>query len=86
MNSIFKMSMSHCCCMSHICCSFVRIKSYFVLCVCKDIRKFNRSYQKMRENRYILHENVCTRKIIVFLTLIDTVLPPPIGIYDNKNV
>ena len=46
MNSIFKMSMSHCCCMSHICCSFVRIKSYFVLCVCKDIRKFNRSYKK----------------------------------------
>lgn len=62
MNSIFKMSMSHCCCMSHICCSFVRIKSYFVLCVCKDIRKFNRSYQKIRENRYILHENVYTDK------------------------
>lgn len=70
MNSIlFKMSMSHCC-MSHICCSFVRIKSYFVLCACKDIRKFNRSYQKMRENRYILHENVYTDKIRVNMTLI----------------
>lgn len=84
MNSIlFKMSMSHCCCMSHICCSFVRIKSYFVLCVCKDIRKFNRSYQKIRENRYILHVNVYTHKIKVYLTLIDTVLPPPIRIYDD---
>ena len=40
MNSIFKMSMSHCCCMSHICCSFVRIKSYFVLCVAKVLQKF----------------------------------------------
>lgn len=69
MNSIFKMSMSHCCCMSHICCSFVRIKSYFVLCVCKDIRKFNRSYKKIRENRYILHENVCSNKIRVHFTL-----------------
>ena len=56
MNSIFKMFMSH------ICCSFVRIKSYFVLCVCKDIRKFNRSYKKIHENRYILHENVYTDK------------------------
>ena len=83
MNSIFKMSMSHCCCMSHICCSFVRIKSYFVLCVCKGIRKFNRSYKKIRENRYILHVNVCTRKIMVYLTLIGTVLPPPIRIYDD---
>lgn len=40
----------------------------------------------MRENRYILHVNVYTYKIMVYLTLIDTVLPPPIGIYDNKNV
>lgn len=62
--------MSHCYCMSHICCSFVRIKSYFVLCVCKDITKYYRSYQKIRENRYILHENVYTDKIRVKLTLI----------------
>lgn len=40
----------------------------------------------MRENRYILHVNVYTYKIMVYLTLIDTVLPPPIRIYDNKNV
>lgn len=58
MNSIFKMSMSHCCCMSHICCSFVRIKSYFVLRVCKSMTNFDKLYKKICENRYILHENV----------------------------
>ena len=55
---------------SHFVVVFVRIKSYFVLCVCKDIRKYYKSYQKMRENRYILHENVYIDKIRVKLTLI----------------
>lgn len=55
---------------SHFVIVFVRIKSYFVLCVCKDIRKYYKSYQKMRENRYILHENVYIDKIRVNLTLI----------------
>lgn len=83
MNSIFKMSMSHCCCMSHICCSFVRIKSYFVLCVCKDIRKFNRSYKKIHENRYILHENVYTDKNKGKFDTNLSIVTPPIGIYDD---
>lgn len=55
---------------SHFVVVFVRIKSYFVLCVSKDIRKYYKSYQKMRKNRYILHENVYIDKIRVKLTLI----------------
>lgn len=86
MSMSFKMSLSHCC-MSHIfvvvCC---KNQILFCLVRCKGITKIYRLYRKMRENRYILHVNVYTYKIIVYLTLIDTVLPPPIGIYNNKNV
>lgn len=77
MNSIFKMSMSHCCCMSHICCLFCENQILFCLVRCKGIRKFNRSYKKIRENRYILHENVYMDKNkSTFDTNLSIVTPP----------
>lgn len=83
MSMSFKMSLSHCCRESHCCMSHIvvviRCKNQILFCLvhCKGITKIYRLYRKMRENRYILHVNVYTYKIMVYLTLIDTVLPPP---------